>query len=66
MPGYHLHFISDDLRTGGHILDLDMAPETLIELDITPGLSALLPNSTSFANADLSRDMSGDLVKAGR
>jgi hypothetical protein len=30
------------------------------------GRAATLPNSTPFANADLSRDMSGERVKVGQ
>jgi acetolactate decarboxylase len=36
-PGYHLHFISDDRQSGGHVLDLE-AENVDVELDGTPRL----------------------------
>ncbi|HXX55499.1 MAG TPA: acetolactate decarboxylase, partial [Methanoregula sp.] len=36
MAGYHLHFISDDRKTGGHVLDFSAGADTIIELDATP------------------------------
>jgi acetolactate decarboxylase len=63
VAGYHLHFISDDRKTGGHILDLTVPANTTIEYDITPGFSMTLPTSGEFTGVDLSQDMSGDLAK---
>lgn len=36
--GYHLHFISDDLKKGGHVLELSLANGE-IRMDETPGLT---------------------------
>ncbi|NMB80108.1 MAG: acetolactate decarboxylase [Methanomicrobiales archaeon] len=61
VPGYHLHYISDDLKTGGHILDLTVPAGTVVEYDITPGFAMALPTSGDFTGVDLSRDLSREL-----
>jgi acetolactate decarboxylase len=63
VAGYHLHFISDDKKTGGHILDLTVPANTTVEYDITQGFAMTLPTSGGFTGADLSKDLSGDLAK---
>jgi acetolactate decarboxylase len=63
VAGYHLHFISDDRKSGGHILDLIVPANTTVEYDITPGFAMVLPTSGDFTGVDLSKDMSGDLAK---
>ncbi|MCK9580611.1 MAG: acetolactate decarboxylase [Methanoregula sp.] len=63
VPGYHLHYLSDDHATGGHILDLTVPVGTTIEYDITPRFSMALPTSGDFTGIDLSKDLSGDLAK---
>jgi acetolactate decarboxylase len=63
VAGYHLHFISDDRKTGGHILDLTVPENTTVEYDITPGFAMSLPTTGDFTGVDLSQDLSGDLEK---
>jgi acetolactate decarboxylase len=63
VAGYHLHFISDDRKTGGHILDLTVPANTTVEYDITPGFAMSLPTSGDFTGVDLSQDLSWDLAK---
>ena len=63
VAGYHLHFISDDRKTGGHILDLTVPENTTVEYDITPGFAMTLPTSGDFTGVDLSQDLSADLAK---
>jgi acetolactate decarboxylase len=63
VAGYHLHFISDDRKTGGHILDFTVPENTTVEYDITPGFAMALPTSGDFTGVDLSQDLSGDLAK---
>jgi len=62
VAGYHLHFISDDRKTGGHILDLIVPANTTVEYDITPEFTMLLPTSGDFTGVNLSQDLSGDLA----
>jgi acetolactate decarboxylase len=63
VAGYHLHFISDDRKTGGHVLDLTVPQNTTVEYDITPGFAMALPTSGDFTGVDLSQDLSRDLAK---
>jgi acetolactate decarboxylase len=63
VAGYHLHFISDDRKTGGHILDLTVPANAIVEYDITPEFTMLLPTSGDFTGVNLSQDLSGDLAK---
>jgi len=66
VPGYHLHFISEDSKSGGHILDFTVAGNTTAEFDITPSFEMSLPMTGAFTGADLTKDMSGDLGKVER
>jgi len=61
--GYHLHFISDDRHTGGHILDFEVPLNTAVEYDITPEFEMLLPTSGAFTGVDLSKDLSQGLAR---
>ena len=63
VPGYHLHYLSDDHKTGGHILDLTVPASTTVAYDITPGFAMALPTSGDFTGVDLSKDLSAELAK---
>jgi len=63
VAGYHLHYISDDHTTGGHILDVTVPADTTVQYDITPGFTMALPTSGDFTGVDLSKDLSADLAK---
>ncbi|MDD1678391.1 MAG: acetolactate decarboxylase [Methanomicrobiales archaeon] len=63
VAGYHLHFLSDDLRTGGHVLDLTVPAHMTVEYDITPEFDMLLPTSGPFTDVDLSQNLSEELAK---
>jgi acetolactate decarboxylase len=63
VPGFHLHYLSDDRKAGGHILDFTLPADTVVEYDITPGFAMALPTSGDFTGADLSQDLSSDLAK---
>lgn len=61
VPGYHLHFISDDRTRGGHILTFEVA-EAEGALDLLDKYFLVLPATTAeFAQTDLSKDRSHDL-----
>lgn len=62
VAGYHLHFISDDKKTGGHVLDITIPVNTTVEYDITPGFAMALPTSGDFTGVDLSKDLTADLA----
>jgi acetolactate decarboxylase len=61
VPGYHLHFISDDKNKGGHVLSLKVK-KVNCEVDILNRYSLLLPkDAKEFAETDLSKDRSKEL-----
>lgn len=64
VPGYHLHFLADDLKSGGHILDFKME-EGAAEIDVCNRFSMILPEKEGdFSRMDLSTDRSKELDKA--
>lgn len=61
VPGYHLHFISDDKKRGGHILGFELISGTT-QVDVCNRLNLLLPEGQSdFHQLDLSKDRSQEL-----
>lgn len=52
IPGYHIHFISDDRTIGGHVLDLQAAGLS-IECNQTNDLRIAMPSRGAFLSADL-------------
>jgi acetolactate decarboxylase len=62
VPGYHLHFITEDRKAGGHILEIQVENAT-VQMDITPGFAMELPTSGDFYNVDLSGDLQEELEK---
>ncbi len=62
VPGYHLHFITEDRKAGGHILEIQVANAT-VQVDITPGFAMELPTSGDFYSVDLSGDLQEELEK---
>jgi acetolactate decarboxylase len=64
VPGYHLHFISNDREKGGHILDFTMKQGALIEIDSSNKFFMVLPSEKSgFDEANLTKDRSKELHK---
>jgi acetolactate decarboxylase len=63
VPGLHLHFLSDDLQHGGHLLECR-------PVQISAGIQFLhtveigLPMSLEYLTADFQRDVAQDLRKA--
>ena len=61
VPGYHLHFITDDRKQGGHVLEMEMT-EAECHLDLCNKFFMILPDKTeTFADIDLSKDRSREL-----
>ncbi len=58
VPGFHLHFISDDRAKGGHVLDFS-ADVLSIALDPTPRLSVdfSTPLTVPLVDADINRQV---------
>jgi acetolactate decarboxylase len=57
VPGYHLHFISADRKSGGHILDISIDQATL-SLEEISGFTMDLPTTGDFLTTDLSGNQS--------
>jgi len=65
VPGYHFHFLSNDLERGGHVLeckarDLVLSGCAMHEMHVS------LPETAAFLKADLNRDPGDDLTSAER
>ena len=62
VPGYHMHFLTDDLAAGGHVLEFEMTGGTLEADTVHEWLNVyLMSESWAFGAADLTRDRSADL-----
>ncbi len=51
VPGYHFHFISEDRKSGGHVIDCALTAATA-EWDVLESLKLLLPHDEKFLKAD--------------
>jgi acetolactate decarboxylase len=61
VPGYHLHFISDDQKQGGHVLGFELERGTAFT-DVCNKFHLLLPEGQSdFHQLNLSKDRSQEL-----
>ena len=60
--GWHLHFISDDRKKGGHVLGLSVADGRCVFTKVD-SLKMALPNNGSFHSLDLSQDQEKDIKK---
>jgi acetolactate decarboxylase len=64
VPGFHLHFIADDLSFGGHLLDIKIE-NALASIDKCDRLNIILPiDKSDFATIDLKKDRSQELEKS--
>lgn len=62
-PGYHLHFLSEDRRTGGHLIDCRLK-KVRIGIQHVPRLEVDLPVTLDYLTTELTRDVGKDLEKA--
>jgi acetolactate decarboxylase len=62
VPGYHLHFISDDRKSGGHILKGGIESGK-VQISRVTDFRMVLPSSDSFQKASLNQDYSKELSK---
>lgn len=62
VPGYHLHFITEDHSRGGHVLACTIGQATL-SIDFTSAFHMVLPKSGSFSRIDLTQDKQEELEK---
>lgn len=64
VPGYHVHFISDDFKYGGHVLSFEMLNGTLETAAYLQFFMLLPDNDETFAKTDLTSDRTEELEKA--
>jgi acetolactate decarboxylase len=62
VPGYHLHFITDDRKSGGHLLACHIE-DARVEIDYTSKLYLVLPEKDSFYKINLTKDKQKQLDK---
>jgi acetolactate decarboxylase len=63
VPGYHLHFLSDDHTCGGHLLQCK-GQNLQMEIQREGSYHIALPETEKFLKADLRRDPTADLARA--
>jgi acetolactate decarboxylase len=63
VPGYHLHFVSADRKSGGHLLQCRGA-NLRLQIQREAVIALALPETEDFLKADLRRDPTADLAKA--
>ncbi len=63
VPGMHLHFLSDDLTRGGHLLEC-RPRDVRVGVQALTTLELALPTTSYYLNWDFSRDVRKDLEKA--
>ncbi len=51
VPGYHFHFITEDRKAGGHLLECQLE-NTLVEIDYLPAFHLALPEGGDFFTLD--------------
>jgi acetolactate decarboxylase len=65
VPGYHLHFISEDKQHGGHVLNCRLSKAT-IAIDFIDTVKLLIPQNAAFQEADLGTYNRQELEKVAR
>jgi acetolactate decarboxylase len=65
VPGFHLHFLTEDRSAGGHVLDLVLARGELA-VDATARFHLELPTDPASLHADLGHDFGDALDRAER
>ena len=63
IAGYHFHFLSEDRKKGGHLLECN-GKNLRVRVDRLNDFHLSLPESEEFLRADLSKDTSKDLAYA--
>lgn len=63
IPGYHFHFLSDDRRHGGHLLECS-AGQLRLRMEALTGFHLALPENEAFLRADLSKNAADELAYA--
>ncbi|MCX5675782.1 MAG: acetolactate decarboxylase [Planctomycetota bacterium] len=65
LPGWHLHFITEDEAGGGHVLDVQVG-KVRVAIDETPVLQIVLPQTHEYRLLNLARDTEADARRIAR
>lgn len=63
VPGYHLHFITEDRTAGGHVLEF-VIKDAKLSIDYTSELHIILPDTEEFNSLDLTKSKKEELEEA--
>jgi acetolactate decarboxylase len=63
VPGYHFHFLTEDRRHGGHVLECT-AKRLRIRMEALNDFHLALPETEAFLKADLSNSSADELLYA--
>ena len=63
IPGYHLHFLSEDRTQGGHVMDC-AGNDLRLRVQVVTELHLTLPRTAEFLQADLTADVTKELDAA--
>ena len=61
--GWHFHFITDDLKQGGHVLQVSVG-DAVASLDATPGFEMITSVDEAFQGMELSKNMDEAIHRA--
>ncbi|MGB6152245.1 MAG: acetolactate decarboxylase, partial [Pricia sp.] len=56
VKGFHFHFISDDKKLGGHVMDFKTTQPLHVEVDKKTDYHFVLPDNTDFENVSLEKE----------
>jgi len=62
VTGFHFHFISDDEKSGGHVLECTLK-NVQLEIDYIRNINISLPDTESFNSANINKTTTGDVKK---
>lgn len=65
VPGYHWHFLAEDRRSGGHVLDCHLRGGT-VRFDVCGSWLVKLDESADFDRVNLSADLGDELERIER
>ncbi len=60
VPGYHIHFITENKSAGGHVLDFELE-NGKVSFDTTNNFFMELPTSGDFTKINLGEDLEGEM-----
>ena len=63
VPGFHLHFLSEDLQKGGHLLECQVK-QVKVDIQFLYTLELSLPLNLDYLTWDFQRNIESDLDKA--